>query len=64
MKKREQLHKMARQTGKIIDWERFRSSGREVKEKLQNAEKTYVNHEIRNNQGTNSMWKVIKKGQT
>ena len=42
MKKRDRLHRIARQTKSICDWNSFRVARNEVKEVLREAEKRYV----------------------
>ena len=59
MQKRDQTHKIARQTGAKIDWKTFKSLREEVYEKLQEAERAYVRNEIQNNKSNNAMWNVI-----
>lgn len=61
MKKRNRLHKLARQTNNITDWENFRLSRGEVKTRLREAEGKYVQNEIYNNKSPNAMWKVVRK---
>ena len=60
MNRRDHIHKIARQTNNALDWESFRLSREEVKKKLRDAEKAYVQNEIHNNQKPNAMWKVIR----
>ena len=60
MNRRDQIHKIARQTNNALDWESFRLSREEVQKKLRDAEKAYVQSEIHNNQEPNAMWKVIR----
>ena len=61
MNSRDRLHKLARRTGMLVDWKKFRLSGDQVKKSLRNAEKEYLRNEIYNNQKRNSMWKAIRK---
>ena len=58
MDARDRLHKCARLTGIPMDWEIYGLSRDQVKDKLRNAEKEYLQNEI-NNQKGNSMWKTI-----
>ena len=60
MKKWDRLHKIARQTKSICDWNSFRVARKEVKEVLREAEKRYVQNEIFKNKEPNTMWKVIR----
>ena len=46
MKKRDHLHRVARQTKNICDWNSFRVARNEVKKTLREAEKRYVQNEI------------------
>ena len=61
MKKRDRLHKLARQTNDILDWENFRLSRGEVKTRLQEAERKYIRNEIYINKSPNAMWKVVRR---
>ena len=60
MKKRDRLHRVARQTKNICDWDSFRVARNEVKKTLREAEKRYVQNEIYKNKEPNAMWKVIR----
>ena len=46
MKKRDRLHRVARQTKNFCDWDSFRAVRNEVKKTLREAEKRYVQNEI------------------
>ena len=62
MRIRDELHKIARVTKLPVDWNNFYLQRNEVKNMLRNAEKAYVQGEIRNNNSNkNSLWKVIRK---
>ena len=61
MKKRDRLHRVARQTKNICDWDSFRVARNEVKRTLREAEKRYVHNEIYKNKEPNAMWKVIRR---
>ena len=61
MKKRDRLHRVARQTKNICDWDSFRVARNEVKKTLREAEKRYVQNEIYKNKEPNAMWKVIRR---
>ncbi|XP_068680135.1 uncharacterized protein [Montipora foliosa] len=62
MRIRDKLHKIARVTKLPVDWNNFYLQRNEVKNMLRNAEKAYVQGEIRNNNSNkNSLWKVIRK---
>jgi hypothetical protein len=58
MKKRDRLHRVARQTKNICDWDSFRVARNEVKKTLWEEEKRYVQNEIYKNKEPNAMWKV------
>ncbi|CAB3994838.1 Hypothetical predicted protein [Paramuricea clavata] len=61
MKKGDRLHRVARQTKNICDWDSFRVAHNEVKKTLLEAEKRYVQNEIYKNKEPNAMWKVIRR---
>ena len=61
MKKRDRLHRVARQTKNICDWDSFRVARNEVKKTLRETEKRYVQNEIYKNKEPNAMWKVIRR---
>ena len=61
MKKRDRLHRVARQTKNFCDWDSFRAVRNEVKKTLREAEKRYVQNEIYKNKEPNAMWKVIRR---
>jgi hypothetical protein len=42
MKKRNALHKLARQTQQALDWDRYRSYRNQIKEKLREAKSKFV----------------------
>ena len=52
--------KIARRTGLLEDWQRYRASRDDVKLKLREAERQYLQKEIHNNKSRNSMWKAIR----
>ena len=59
---RDELHKIAGVTKLSVDWNNFYLQRNEGKNMLRNAEKAYVQGEIRNNNSNkNSLWKVIRK---
>ena len=61
MKKRNTLHKIARQTGCALDWDRYRQYKNQVKFKLNEAERKFVNKKIQNsNNNNNSLRKIIR----
>ena len=61
MKKRDRLHRVARQTKNICDWDSFRVARNEVKKTVREAEKRYVQNEIYKNKELNAMWNVIRR---
>ena len=61
MKKRNTFHKVARQTGCALDWDRYRQCKNQVKDKLNEAERKFVHKKIHNsNNNNNSLWKIIR----
>jgi hypothetical protein len=48
MKKRDALHKLARQTRQALDWDRYRSSRNQIKGKLREAKRKFVHNKIKN----------------
>jgi len=60
MDEREQVHKVARESGAAMDWEHYRWCRNEVKRRLCDAERNYVQKEINDNQSSSAMWKVIR----
>ena len=60
MDEREQVHKVACESGAAIDWEHYRWCRNEVKRRLCDAERNYVQKEINDNQSSSAMWKVIR----
>ena len=62
MKRRNTYHKIARHTGCALDWDRYRLCKKQVKEKLKEAEKNFVQKKIHNsNNNKNSLWKIIRE---
>ena len=61
MKKRDRLHRVARQTKNICNWDSFHVARNEVKKTLRGPEKRYVQNEIYKNKEPNAMWKVIRR---
>ena len=61
MKKRNTFHKIARQTGCALDWDRYRQCKNQVKDKLNEAERKFVHKKIHNsNNNNNSLRKIIR----
>ena len=58
MAKRDQAHKIARETG--ADWQYYRDCLNDVKRVLLEAEKEYVQNEVKKNQSSSERWKVIR----
>ena len=52
--------KIARRTGLSEDWQRYWASRDDVKIKLREAERQYLQKEIYDNKNRNSLWKVIR----
>ncbi|XP_068737945.1 uncharacterized protein [Montipora capricornis] len=59
MAKRDQAHKIARETGALVDWQYYRDCRNDVKTVLREAEKEYVQNEIKNNQSSSERWKEL-----
>ena len=60
MRSRDGLLRNARRTGMPLDWELYRDLNEEVKTKLREAEKGYIQEELERSQNTRSKWKVIR----
>ena len=60
MAKRDQAHKIARETGSLVDWQYYRDCRNDVKTVLREVEKEYVQNEIKKNQSSSERWKVIR----
>ena len=60
MAKREQAHKIARETGALVDWQYYRDCRNDVKWVLREPEKEYVQNEVKKNQSSSEQWKVIR----
>ena len=52
MAKRDQAHKTARETGALVDWQYYRDCRNDVKRVLREAEKEYVQNEVKENQSS------------
>ena len=50
MAKRDQAHRIARETGALVDWQYYRDCRNDVKRVLREAEKEYVQNEVKKNQ--------------
>ena len=46
MAKRDQAHKIAQETGALVDWQYYRDCRKDVKRVLREAEKEYVQNEV------------------
>ena len=53
-------HKIARETGALVDWQYYRDCRNDVKRVLREAEKEYVQNEVKKNQSSSEQWKVIR----
>ena len=60
MKKRNTFHKIARQIGCALDWDRYSQCKNQVKDKLNEAERKFVHKKIHNSNNNNSLWKIIR----
>ena len=60
MSLRNKKREIARRTGLPEDWQRYRAFRDDVKMKLREAERQYLQKEISNNKNRNSMWKAIR----
>ena len=60
MPKRDQAHKIARGTVALVHWQYYRDCRNDVKRVLREAEKEYVQNEVKNNQSSSERWKVIQ----
>ena len=60
MRGRDGLLKNARRTRMPLDWELYRDLREEVKTKLREAGKGYIQEELERSQNTRSKWKVIR----
>ncbi|CAB4025123.1 Hypothetical predicted protein [Paramuricea clavata] len=59
MKKRNALHKLARQTLQALDWDRYRSCRNQIKRKWRESERKFVYKRINDkNSNNNSLWKT------
>ena len=62
MKTRDSMHRKARGTGSVNDWQVFRDLKKEVKSFLRKAEKEYFNEQIcANKNNTRAIWKTIRR---
>ena len=60
MAKRDQAHKIAREKGALVDCQYYRDLRNDVKRVLREAEKEYVQNEVKKNQSSSERWKVIR----
>ena len=62
MKKRNALHKLARQTLQALHWDRYRSCRNQIKRKLRESERKFVYKRINDkNSNNNSLWKTVRE---
>ena len=54
------LIKFARETSALVDWEYYRNCRNDVKRVLREAEKEYVQNEVKKNQSSSEQWKGIR----
>ena len=52
-----QVHTVARESGAVTDWEHYHWCSNEVKKRLYDAERIYVQKEMNGNQSSSAMWK-------
>ena len=60
MAKRNQAHKIVREKGALVDCQYYRDLRNKVKRVLREAEKEYVQNEVKKNQSSSERWKVIR----
>ena len=60
MAKRDQSHKVSRETGALVDWQYYQDCRNDVKRVLCNAEKEYVQNKVKKNQSPSEWWEVIR----
>ena len=60
MDERDQVHRVARESGAVTVWEHYRWCRNEVKRRLCEAERNYVQKEMNGNQSSSAMWKVTR----
>ena len=60
MAKRHQAHKIVRETGALVDWQYYRDCRNDVKRVLREADKEYVQNEVKKNQSSGERWKAIR----
>ena len=58
--KRDQAHEIAQETGALVDWQYYLDCRNNVKRVLREAEKDYVQNEVKKNHGSSERWKVIR----
>ncbi len=62
MKKRNALHKLARQTLQALDWDRYCSCRNQIKRKLRESKRKFVYKRINDkNSNNNSLWKTVRE---
>ena len=59
MAKRDQAHKIARETGALVDWQYYWDCCNDVKRVLRKAEEC-VQNELKKNQSSSERWKEIR----
>ena len=60
MAKRHQAHKIVRETGALVDWQYYWDCRNDVKRVLREADKEYVQNEVKKNQSSGERWKAIR----
>ena len=60
MDERDQVHRVACESGAVIDWEHHGWCHNEVTRRLCDGERNYVQKEMNDNQSNSAIWKVIR----
>ena len=60
MAKRDQAHKITRETSALVDWQYYQHCRNDVKRVLREAEKEFVQNEVKKNQSSSEQFKVIR----
>ena len=58
--KRDQAHEIAQERGALVDWQYYLDFRNNVKRVLREAEKDYVQNEVKKNHSSSERWKVIR----
>ena len=60
MAKRDQAHKIAPETGALVDLQNYQDCRSDVNRVLCEVEREYVQNEVKKNQSSSEQWKVIR----